>query len=324
VNEQDRYRGSGAERFSNPERGSGWRRDDDGSLLDRGDRMREAWSRERSGENEWQRDYGSRAQAPGPNRGYHPDSSRYGEAEPGERAFREQDRDYRGGASGYGRSHDYQQEWSGFGERARFDERDRERSYPYGSGAQRGAAGWPPNARPSYAGRDASGSSSYGAGPSYRGGWPHSSGMHGESEHGGNLAGRARGEFNYASTRLGGFSGRGPKGYTRSDERIREDVCEHLSENDEVDASDIEVMVKDRKVTLTGTVENRRMKHLAEDIAEMVSGVQDVDNRVTVRKPLLKDMADRIMGKEPEGHFANTGTKDTSPASPRQSANGRP
>jgi len=321
VNEQDRYRGSGAERFSNQERGSGWRRDDDGSLLDRGDRPREAWSRERSGESEWQRDYGSRAQGHGPSRGYNPDFSRYGDAQPGDRPFREQDREYRGGASGYGRSHDYQQEWSGFGEHSRFDER-----YPYGRGSQRGAAGWPPNAGPSYGSRGA-----YGGDPSYGGGssssgWPHSSGsgMHGESERSGYLAGRARGELNYSSTRLGGFSGRGPKGYTRSDERIREDVCEHLSENDEVDASDIEVLVKDRKVTLSGTVENRRMKHLAEDIAEMVSGVQDVDNRVTVRKPLLKDMADRIMGKEPEGHFANTGTKDTSPSSTMQSANGRP
>jgi len=110
------------------------------------------------------------------------------------------------------------------------------------------------------------------------------------------------------------YSGRGPKGYTRSDDRIREDVCERLSENDEVDASDIEVQVKDRKVTLSGSVENRRMKHIAEDLAEAVSGVDDVDNRVTVRKTLFKDIADRVAGNESEQHYANSGTKNA-PAS---------
>jgi hypothetical protein len=42
----------------------------------------------------------------------------------------------------------------------------------------------------------------------------------------------------------GPFRGRGPKGYRRSDERIREDVCECLSADDRVDASDIDVTVR--------------------------------------------------------------------------------
>jgi len=87
-------------------------------------------------------------------------------------------------------------------------------------------------------------------------------------------------------------------------------VCERLSQNDEVDASEIEVEVKDRRVTLTGSVENRRMKHLAEDIAEAVSGVDDVDNRVSVRKTFLRDIADRVTGNEGEQHHANSGTKN--------------
>lgn len=100
-----------------------------------------------------------------------------------------------------------------------------------------------------------------------------------------------------------------------------------MSENDDVDASDIEVQVADRKVTLSGSVENRRMKHIAEDIAEAVSGVDDVDNRITVRKPFLKDIADRVTGNEGEQHHANSGTKN-SPASgisstSSMSANGR-
>jgi hypothetical protein len=76
------------------------------------------------------------------------------------------------------------------------------------------------------------------------------------------------------------FAGRGPRGYRRSDERIREDVCEALTMHPEVDASDLDVAVQDSVVTLRGTVHDRRSKRLAEDIAESVSGVTDVQNEV--------------------------------------------
>ena len=80
------------------------------------------------------------------------------------------------------------------------------------------------------------------------------------------------------------FAGRGPKGYRRSDERIREDVCEMLTRDPSIDASDIEVAVKEGEVTLTGNVSDRRMKHLAEDCAERCSGVRDVTNNIRVRR----------------------------------------
>ncbi len=76
----------------------------------------------------------------------------------------------------------------------------------------------------------------------------------------------------------GRFVGRGPKGWQRPDERIREDVNERLTDNPYIDATDIEVQVKDAEVTLTGTVEDRTAKRLAEDIAESISGVRDVQN----------------------------------------------
>jgi hypothetical protein len=50
-----------------------------------------------------------------------------------------------------------------------------------------------------------------------------------------------------------GHRGRGPKNYSRSDTRIEEDVHERLM-HDPLDASGIEVSVKDGEVTLTGTV----------------------------------------------------------------------
>ena len=79
------------------------------------------------------------------------------------------------------------------------------------------------------------------------------------------------------------FRGRGPKGYRRSDERITEDVSDRLSDG-YLDASEIEVNVENAEVTLTGTVGSRRDKRLAEDIAESVSGVTHVENRLRVKQ----------------------------------------
>jgi hypothetical protein len=89
---------------------------------------------------------------------------------------------------------------------------------------------------------------------------------------------RARGE----QRSPGGFRGRGPKGYVRPDERIREEVCELLSDAD-VDASEITVKVEDGEVTLEGTVDSRRAKHEAEDVAHRARGVKDCHNRLRVR-----------------------------------------
>jgi BON domain-containing protein len=78
------------------------------------------------------------------------------------------------------------------------------------------------------------------------------------------------------------YRGKGPAGYTRSDERIRELVCEALTDDPDVDATHIEVTVKDGEVTLAGTVEDRRQKRMAEDCVEQVSGVKDVHNQIRI------------------------------------------
>ncbi len=114
-----------------------------------------------------------------------------------------------------------------------------------------------------------------------------------------------------ADLRTGGFAGRGPKGYKRTDERIREDVCERLSRDDDVDASEIEVRVKDGEVTLDGSVMTRSMKHHAENLAEDVSGVRDVTNNLKVVKGMLSELKDKLTGDEREQHFANGGTKNS-------------
>jgi hypothetical protein len=102
--------------------------------------------------------------------------------------------------------------------------------------------------------------------------------------------------------------GRGPKGYTRSDERIREDICDRLSDDDEVDARDITVTVKNAEVTLEGSVNDRRSKHRAEDIAESVSGVKDVSNHLRARKGLFQELGDKISGDDDAEHHGHRGT----------------
>ena len=90
------------------------------------------------------------------------------------------------------------------------------------------------------------------------------------------------------------FRGRGPRGYERPSERIREDVCESLTDSPEVDASDIEVEVDGGIVTLRGSVADRRQKRLAEDLAESARGVRDVRNQLELERALADDLAPRV------------------------------
>jgi osmotically-inducible protein OsmY len=75
---------------------------------------------------------------------------------------------------------------------------------------------------------------------------------------------------------------RGPKGYKRSDDRIREDVNDRLSLQEQFDPSELEVSVSNGEVTLTGYVELRHEKFLAEEIADDVNGVTEVHNQLRV------------------------------------------
>ena len=82
---------------------------------------------------------------------------------------------------------------------------------------------------------------------------------------------------------LQSLRGKGPKGYTRSDERLKEDICERLTHHPAIDASEVEIEAKQGVVTLSGSVTQRQSKHQIEDLVENVSGVKDIENRITVR-----------------------------------------
>lgn len=132
-------------------------------------------------------------------------------------------------------------------------------------------------------GQGSHGQGSYGQGSSY--------GQSGQADEGwGSQAGHGSGGYGTGNQSMGGQQGRqshrgkGPRNYSRSDERITEDLNERLMQDDDIDATHINVSVSNGEVTLEGTVEQRWMKHRIEDLAERCSGVKDVENRIRVKR----------------------------------------
>ena len=82
----------------------------------------------------------------------------------------------------------------------------------------------------------------------------------------------------------GGFRGKGPKGYQRSDERLTEEINDRLTYDDDVDASEISVAVAGGEATLSGTVGTRAEKRRAEDLADDVPGITHVQNNLRVKQ----------------------------------------
>jgi osmotically-inducible protein OsmY len=121
--------------------------------------------------------------------------------------------------------------------------------------------------------------------------------------------------------RAGQHRGRGPRGYRRSDDRIKEDVNDRLSDHDYLDASDVEVSVDNTEVTLSGTVNSRYSKRLAEDIAENVSGVTYVQNDLRISRSQYGASPTGTTGISATGTSA-TGTTGTSMSGAAASAAG--
>jgi len=81
----------------------------------------------------------------------------------------------------------------------------------------------------------------------------------------------------------GAHRGKGPKGYARSDDRLKEIICEKLTDDPMIDASEINVEVTSQVVKLTGTVDDRSTKYEVEELIERCGGVKDIDNQLRVR-----------------------------------------
>jgi osmotically-inducible protein OsmY len=79
------------------------------------------------------------------------------------------------------------------------------------------------------------------------------------------------------------FRGRGPQGYQRSDERLKEMICERLTDDPNIDASNVTIDVTSQIVKLSGTVDDRSTKYEIEELVERMGGVKDIDNQLRVQ-----------------------------------------
>jgi hypothetical protein len=80
------------------------------------------------------------------------------------------------------------------------------------------------------------------------------------------------------------YIGLGPRGNVRSDERIREEICDELTRRPDMDPRWIEVRVEDGEVTLEGTVEDRITRAAIDEVATNCAGVRQVFNRLRVEE----------------------------------------
>jgi hypothetical protein len=156
-------------------------------------------------------------------------------------------------------------------------------------------------------------------GPGYgQGGWQHGQ-SYGQPGYGPAQFGRGGfehgryGQMGRWGQAQGPFRGAGPKGYARSDDRIREDVSDRLEDHDELDAHEIEVKVSEGIVSLSGTVPDRSMKRMAEDIAESCQGVRDVRNELRLEghehdEPMWRGSSKQAMAQSSTARQRSTAT----------------
>lgn len=108
---------------------------------------------------------------------------------------------------------------------------------------------------------------------------PTDSGSYGELHAGDRSWGSLKRRMDERAQRNQSFRGRGPKGYVRSDERLREIICERLTDDHDIDASNVSIDVKDGEATLTGHVESRREKFLIEELVDQC-GARAIHNQI--------------------------------------------
>jgi hypothetical protein len=110
---------------------------------------------------------------------------------------------------------------------------------------------------------------------------------YGRQSYGGPYGAQRQGAREWSSSERwrvpGPHTGRGPRGYQRSDERILEELNDRLTAHGLVDASDIDTRVDNCEITLEGWVDSRAAKRAAQDVAEEIPGVRDVHNRLRLR-----------------------------------------
>jgi len=150
----------------------------------------------------------------------------------------------------------------------------------------------------------------YGEGQQYSSGGDYAgSGGYGQERGGsGEYGSQGYGSQGYGPRGMGQHRGKGPKGYQRSDERIKELVCERLSDDPQIDPSEVTITVQGGKITLEGTVDSRQTKNAIEEIAEQF-GNQDVQNNLRIQR--AGQQSSETTGRQSKGTSGddNTATK---------------
>ena len=211
----------------------------------------------------------------------------FGDEDAQRRRMRDEREDPRGGEQGWGERSWWPGRERGWGQERRGGQGDVDRDWARQWGYTEGRGGTSREADRGW-GRGWGYSGGYGAGAGYLGGRSESPSGRSEwsdsgwSGSGGYEPGASGISGGRGIQSQGPYVGRGPRGYRRSDERIREDICEEMSQCGGLDASDIDIVVVSGEVTLQGTVTDRRAKHLAEELTEQVPGVRDVHNQIRV------------------------------------------
>jgi osmotically-inducible protein OsmY len=85
-----------------------------------------------------------------------------------------------------------------------------------------------------------------------------------------------------------GYRGIGPKGYKRTDAKIYEEVCEVLMQHRAIDASNVAVKVTSGLVNLSGKIDSRYSKKLAEELIDLIPGVTEIQNELSVMRGNLR------------------------------------
>lgn len=182
-----------------------------------------------------------------------------------------------------------------------------------------GFGGYDRGGYPGYGGYGYGGYTGYGYGGGYGGDmgeWRSGSTMGYETG-----TSRYQGRQNQGNWGQQNYSGRGPRNYRRADDRIEEDVNEALTRHPGLDATEIEVQVLNGEVTLTGTVDSRQDKRMAEDATESCPGVRDVHNQLRVSSSGSRSSEREVTRPPAQEGRGSTGGESRSGS--RQSASSR-
>lgn len=77
-------------------------------------------------------------------------------------------------------------------------------------------------------------------------------------------------------------AGKGPRGYTKRDQAILEEICEELTRDSHIDASQLSVQVVDGVVILSGEIESLEAKDRIMGIVSEVHGISQFVNEMRV------------------------------------------